>query len=32
MNVIPCTTWVRRGVAATIPEKVENDKLYYLST
>lgn len=23
MNVIPCTTWVRKGVAAAVPEKVE---------
>lgn len=23
MNVIPCTTWVKRGVAAAVPEKVE---------
>lgn len=24
MNVIPCTTWVRKGVAAAVPDKVIN--------
>lgn len=23
MNIIPCTTWVKRGVAAAVPEKIE---------
>ncbi|XP_011642798.1 periodic tryptophan protein 1 homolog [Pogonomyrmex barbatus] len=23
VNIIPCTTWVKRGVAAAVPEKVE---------
>lgn len=23
MNVIPCTTWVRKGIAAAVPEKIE---------
>lgn len=24
MNIIPCTGWVKRGVSARAPEKVDN--------